>query len=160
MGELNQLDFRKRFNLASSQMPSRDCWLDGEECPYGRPEGKFIFRPMVFCKMPRGRSTGCSKLVDERALIEDFCEEFIGKKLDELGGLIDPNKLEGDVAEQEMLLSDKIKELAEKLPDSEREILDQAAEILEKAEEAREANKKQFSFNPDIVESSVIDAYL
>jgi len=27
----------------------RRCWIDGEECPYGQPEGKFSHRPRWIC---------------------------------------------------------------------------------------------------------------
>lgn len=158
MGELNQLDFRERLNLASSnKMPSRNCWLDGTECPYGRPEGKFIFRPVVFCRMPRGKDTGCAKLADKKVLIEIFYEQVISDEIAKLRWYINPDELEADVVEQEMLLSDKIREIAEKLPDSDREALERAAEILEKAEGS---NIELSNLNPEIVESSVIDSFL
>jgi len=47
----------------------RACWLDGEECPYGRPEGQLLKRPTVFCRPQSKSRSGCLKL-------NDHCEEL------------------------------------------------------------------------------------
>jgi len=35
------------------------CWLDGSDCPYGAPEGRFDLRPKFFCQ-----KGGCRKILD------------------------------------------------------------------------------------------------
>jgi len=46
----------------------RRCWLDGLNCPYGNPNGRFDLRPRVFC-------LDCSKVATCR---DDFEEMFLG----------------------------------------------------------------------------------
>ncbi len=60
--------------------PERVCWLDGEECPYGNPEGQFLKRPLAFCKPnnPQGYGTnGCLKLNEH----SDELEGLLSKSL-------------------------------------------------------------------------------
>ncbi|MDO8495817.1 MAG: hypothetical protein Q7S32_04915 [bacterium] len=38
------------------------CWLDGDTCPYGLPNGRFIDRPLWICNTHKG---GCPKLTTD-----------------------------------------------------------------------------------------------
>lgn len=41
------------------QPPPEACWLNGEKCPYGQPNGQFDQRPESFCHLG---DNGCGKL--------------------------------------------------------------------------------------------------
>lgn len=160
-GELIQLDYRIRLDLESKGMPNRKCWFDGEECPYGRPNGEFRFRPKTFCQMPFSDGAGCSKLADERELIEDFFHQFIENYNYDEREPINVHDLESAVAEQSLTLSDKIRQVtqeANEIIDLEKKsLLNEAAEIIEKAEESNP--RGSICLNPEIVNSSVIDMF-
>ncbi len=36
--------------LEAQKAVTRACWLDGDQCPYGSPEGMFKNRPTTFCQ--------------------------------------------------------------------------------------------------------------
>ena len=39
-----------RIMLEAQEVERRRCWLDGDRCPYGHPNGMFTERPRSFCK--------------------------------------------------------------------------------------------------------------
>lgn len=86
--QLNPQEF-KRLN-------PRECWLDGDECPYGQPGGKFLDRPKNFCQL-----SVCHKL-------DDLCDE-----LEELyqGGKYFEERVDDAVEEEFNAKSKKLSEL-------------------------------------------------
>lgn len=101
----------------------RTCWIDGSDCPYGQPEGQFLFRPRQFCRPSREGSSGCRRV--------DDCS-------DELKSLVTSILVEG--------MEEKIKKAATKVSSELRALADQAtgggakdllkmvAELIEKKE--------------------------
>jgi hypothetical protein len=57
-----------------SYIEKRRCWLDGNECPYGQPEGQFRLRPRQFCQPSNGKmsGSGCRVIDDNLAELEDL----------------------------------------------------------------------------------------
>jgi hypothetical protein len=114
------------------------CWLDGEECPFGRPRGRFANRPRLFCNMNM-----CQKLArakeDLREIFGDYFEEIIEDRIAEL------------FDQEGTTLSSMLKTIArEKFEedDQKREILILAAEILEAESEGSEEGEETRTVNP------------
>lgn len=103
---------------------SDTCWLDGDMCPYGRPNGKFINRPINFCIVPTGPGTGCSKLFDNvdelNQMTKGHIESEIEKRIDEI------------VRERSVTLDSELRAAADELESVEKETLVLAADIIEK----------------------------
>ena len=94
------------------------CWLDGDRCPYGQPNGKFSNRPSSFCVMPTGRGSGCQKLLDN---IAEF-DQMIGD-------------LEERVHEKKVTLDSELRAVADQeLADVDKAILILAADIIKEIE--------------------------
>jgi len=53
-----------RIMLEAQEAERRRCWLDGDQCPYGHPNGMFTERPKSFCKYG-----GCSKIEWESVVV-------------------------------------------------------------------------------------------
>lgn len=58
---------------APSQVSPQACWLDGDACPYGKPNGRFQDRPIMFCHL--GES-GCRRLDVFVADIDKFSSNY------------------------------------------------------------------------------------
>lgn len=61
-----ELDARLRRIIGDYRNDGRNkrtCWLDGDICPYGQPEGRFSLRPRQSCH-PNGeiQGSGCRKI--------------------------------------------------------------------------------------------------
>jgi hypothetical protein len=64
------------INNRVQEKRSEQCWVDGSNCPYGRPEGQFALRPKNFCR-PKNNIGGCIKLNDHSGdVFEAFREEM------------------------------------------------------------------------------------
>lgn len=63
-------------------LTERACWLDGEECPYGRPEGQFLKRPTVSCVPRTSEITGCLKLNEASDELEDLMDGSLLERLE------------------------------------------------------------------------------
>ncbi len=101
----------------------RACWLDGEECPYGRPEGQFLKRPGLDCKPRTSEITGCLKLNENSDELEDMLSRAF------LEGL------EKDVSEKvkkaTTSVSNELSALADDAEDNQaKEVLKLAAELI------------------------------
>jgi len=53
-----------RIMLEAQEVERRRCWLDGDRCPYGHPNGMFTERPRSFCKYG-----ACSKIEWESVVV-------------------------------------------------------------------------------------------
>lgn len=63
-------------------LTERTCWLDGEECPYGRPEGQFLKRPRVDCKPRTEKSMGCLKLNENSEELDGLMREDVREDIE------------------------------------------------------------------------------
>jgi hypothetical protein len=52
-----------RLLLKAQEAERRKCWLDGNLCPYGYPNGMYNDRPTIFCKIGI-----CARLSDDVAV--------------------------------------------------------------------------------------------
>ena len=66
-------------NIAKTE---RACWLDGAECPYGRPGGQFLKRPEKSCVPKTEYKTGCLKLSENLDDFEDLMREDVREDLE------------------------------------------------------------------------------
>ncbi len=108
-------------------LTERTCWLDGEECPYGRPEGQFLKRPRVDCKPRTEKSMGCLKL-------NENSEELDGLMREEVREGIEKEVFER-IKKAVTKVSSELRALADRAEDSqEEEVLKLAAELIEKEE--------------------------
>jgi hypothetical protein len=87
---------------------TRACWLDGEECPYGRPEGQFLYRPRHFCYP--SREGGCRKIDDNLEELKDLFYPLIMEDLRRV--------IEARLERATTRLSDQVKSLADGVNDS------------------------------------------
>jgi hypothetical protein len=121
--ELVQLDYRIRLGLESKGLPSRTCWLDGEECPYGRPDGQFLKRPERSCVPRTKNKTGCLKLNENSDALEDMLSEgFIEEAKEKVSEII--NRATTSVSNELSALADEAEEGQVK------EVLKLAAELV------------------------------
>lgn len=137
---------------------SEACWIDGEPCPYGRPEGKFIFRPAISCFTQKsssvGGTIGCIKISDFRSELERLFNLEPGEieNLRTRKDGIDANKLETKTAEATCTLDEQVALSAERTSNPiKKKILELASSVLEESEG---------DINPEVMESSVIDQFL
>ncbi|MEK7154053.1 MAG: hypothetical protein AAB792_00655 [Patescibacteria group bacterium] len=113
----------------------RTCWLDGEECPYGRPEGRFLLRPKVFCRpslpSPLGGiqpGTGCGKIDGKLPEFDDLARKILGQELATV------------LRNQILKLSGEVEAAAdadEKLEEPQKAVLKLAAELIRALEKQR-----------------------
>lgn len=98
------------------------CWLDGDNCPYGIPNGRFQDRPLQICHLREG---GCQKLkYQEEVFVEllgDYVEDEVKRIIEET---CETNKV---------TLSSELKVIAEDCDEEspEQQTLKLAADILE-----------------------------
>ncbi len=109
----------------------RACWLDGEECPYGRPGGQFLKRPLAFCKPcrpPAGAGTnGCYKLNNQSEELDELMSEFSRSIIRE--------ELSEKVKKATTKVSSELRALADGAEDNQvKETLKLAAELIEQEE--------------------------
>lgn len=95
------------------------CWLDGDECPYGQPEGKFRYRPTNFCQVGV-----CMKLDDYVSDFENmsgiYIERLVNKKLIE--------KLDNEI----VTLSSELRVISEEIKNEEKKkLLILTADLIE-----------------------------
>ncbi len=101
----------------------RACWLDGEECPYGRPEGQFLKRPRVDCKPKTKRSMGCSKLSENSDELDDLMREDVRESIEE--------EVSEKVSKATTSVSNELSALADDAEgDQAKEVLKLAAELI------------------------------
>lgn len=55
------------------------CWLDGNKCPYGFPNGRFQDRPTQICHLGDG---GCEKLVAVKEMADEYNESELQERVD------------------------------------------------------------------------------
>ena len=105
---------------------SDTCWLDGDRCPYGQPNGKFSNRPSSFCVMPTGRGSGCQKLLDN---VGEF-DQMIGDLEERIEKTIDER-----VREKRVTLDSELRAVADReLTDVDKATLILAADIIKEIE--------------------------
>lgn len=105
----------------------RACWLDGEECPYGKPEGQLLKRPKSFCK-PKGKElTGCPKLNDNLGEIDELTSVSVYQELS--------GEIEEEIKKATTRVSSELRALADGAEsDQVKGTLKLAAELIEKEE--------------------------
>lgn len=114
--------------------PERTCWLDGEECPYGRPEGQFLKRPRVDCKPKTKRSMGCSKLSENSDEFDDLMREDVRESIEE--------EVSEKVKKATTKVSRELRALADQTKnDKAKEVLKLAAELIEEEDDGLEDRK-------------------
>jgi hypothetical protein len=91
----------------------RACWLDGDECPYGRPEGQFLLRPRHFCRPSGDESYGCRKIDDNIEDLEDLLHSLITEEMENLRRAI-----KAELERATTRLSDQVRNLANGVDDS------------------------------------------
>ncbi len=64
-------------------LSERACWIDGEDCPYGRPGGRFLERPIRSCVPRTDNKTGCLKLNENLDDLEDLMREEVRESIEE-----------------------------------------------------------------------------
>lgn len=119
---------REAARLQEEAKRERVCWLDGEECPYGKPGGQFTMRPTASCRPRTPHGAGCMRFSD------------IVEELDELASITLLEKLEGEVNEKVEKATTKVSKelwaLADGAKDQQvKEILKLASELVEKEED-------------------------
>lgn len=55
----------------------KECWFDGEGCPYGQPHGQFVNRPKAFCRIGT-----CSRLADTHADMNEVSGNYIERQIE------------------------------------------------------------------------------
>ncbi len=95
------------------------CWVNGSQCPYGLPAGRFDQRPTAFCKI------GVCHTLDQ---IEVDIEQLTGQSLEERV----ENGIEEAKKEKTVTLSSELKAQADFIEDQRHKgIVMLAADILE-----------------------------
>ena len=106
----------------------RACWIDGEECPYGRPRGQFLFRPKQFCRPGVGPGTGCQKINDSEDLTV-MKEEALRQEWQE--------QLSEIVKETTLKLSCEVRTVAESEENKQKKgVFKLAADLIEEREKS------------------------
>ena len=96
------------------------CWVDGDKCPYGFPNGTFQDRPTTFCHFGSG---GCKKLGSVKeaelinSLVNSLADDLVKKALER-----------GRVS-----LSSEVDAVSEHLERLDGEVLRLARDIIEKS---------------------------
>lgn len=117
----------------SRRFTERACWLDGEECPYGRPGGQFLKRPRVDCKPKTKESMGCSKLSENSDEFDDLMREDVRESIEE--------EVSEKVKKAVTKVSSELRALADQADDQEKKVLKLAAELIEEEEGGLEDRK-------------------
>lgn len=108
--------------LASVLPPPADaCWVDGNRCPYGFPNGRFQDRPIHICHLG-----GCNRLNTLEEDVYNFWRSYSVNEIDD--------KLETKLEKEQVSLSSELRMIAEErfecgLP--EIQILELAADIID-----------------------------
>lgn len=118
----------------------RVCWLNGDKCPYGQPEGQFLLRPRQFCRPSNGKrpGSGCSVIDDNLPELEDLITgvilESIKEKIEKATTKVS-DELESlaDQIENELLKKD-LKLAARLLAEEKNNLCDREIVLLEDLE--------------------------
>ena len=103
----------------------RTCWLDGEECPYGRPEGQFLKRPRADCKPKTKKSAGCSKFNENSDEFDDLMREDVRKSIEK--------DVSEKVSKATTSVGNELSALADDAEDDQaKEVLKLAAELIKR----------------------------
>lgn len=102
----------------------RTCWLDGDECPYGRPNGKFNDRPRIFCVIPTDSGSGCDKLSDIIDDLDEIQDNWMKTEIE--------RRMCQKFKENQTNLEGELRTMAHGLGKVEKEILELAADIVKK----------------------------
>jgi hypothetical protein len=128
---MDSQELSKRLLKIAKTETERACWLDGGECPYGRPEGQFLKRPEALCKPcrpPVGAGTnGCSKLNDQSEELGELMSEYLRSGIRE--------ELSEKIKKATTKVSSELIALADRAEDNQaKEVLKLAAELIEQEE--------------------------
>lgn len=100
------------------------CWIDGQKCPYGQPRGQFQHRPKIFCVIPIGPGSGCTKLLDNTGEFDQMGRSFIEGEVE--------RRIDSRVDEKEVTLDSELRAVADEVENVEKATLLLAAELVEK----------------------------
>ena len=118
----------------SISLIERTCWVDGEECPYGRPEGQFLKRPVRSCVPRTENRTGCLKLNENLDDFEDLMREDVREDLE--------RAVSEKVSKATTTVSSELRALADGAGDGqEKEVLKLTAELIREEESGLENRK-------------------
>lgn len=105
-------------------VPPATCWLDGDRCPYGSPNGRFNDRPRSFCVVPTKPGTGCYKLLDFVCELDQMSNRHIESETEK--------QIDEWIDENNVTLSSELRTVADEQKEGvDKETLMLAAEIIE-----------------------------
>ncbi len=96
------------------------CWVNGDTCPYGNPNGRFEDRPKQFCHLGEGGCPVFQEVIED----QDFCSDFVENRLLS-------QKIDEIVTKKSLALAEEIEEAAGYVEPLEGATLKFAAKIIE-----------------------------
>ncbi|MDO8669071.1 MAG: hypothetical protein Q7K65_02130 [Candidatus Buchananbacteria bacterium] len=101
--------------------PANACWVDGDKCPYGLPNGRFQDRPIQICHLG-----GCKKLVVVKEMADEYIESELADRTDVA--------IDAMIEKEQVDLSSELRVIAKEDVEEELEakILELIADFLER----------------------------
>ncbi len=100
------------------------CWLDGNICPYGLPNGRFQDRPLQICHLGLG---ACPKLQTQEDVFADLMGSYVEEEV--------KKRINDTCQTNKITLSSELRVIAEQYDDDDKSLEQQtlklAADIIE-----------------------------